>query len=297
MRLAVCLMLAVSATWSQTRGPGLLGSGTHAQKDGIRFHWETRAEPSEPKVQLGAFGTHTTPDGWIGKAIADPISRRYFGYELTAGRHPDGIQLTFRPLTATPELFKALSIEDPGSWKAVNVQVPPPQVLRDLEYISLDVMTNPSTGQKIVDYVTVMRNLNLVGTPLASTPSSDGQTRPAFFYGTLGLSRPTVTVTGSQGTSQYQADVSVDGPIVSFYIPAKGRYSLSLAAMGTFELAGTVNGSMLSFKLGGEQFRIRTNEPIVVPGATAMHPVYVLHEPNYRSDSPDRFSIATRSWP
>ncbi len=80
-------------------------------------------------------------------------SKMLLGYDLVI--EPVEAENTFR-VSFGPPSVESLRLKDPGSWSLAPLpRYPPPQTVRGGDTIVLDLMVNPLTRQKIVDYLAV----------------------------------------------------------------------------------------------------------------------------------------------
>jgi hypothetical protein len=196
--------------------------------------------------------------------------------------------MTFGHLTMTPKDALVLDGE-PATWTSLPAPDwggPAVRTVRGGEVLSLDLLTNNATGQKIVDYVTVQG------------PSTEPEADPwhaDFIYETgmprefhaedaaLEIRHPRLSVSSDLGTSATSSSSVVYGAAVWFYLPMRGRFVLSLTPhpdLG-FRNAGEVRGSALTFNIGNDTFNLVSSGRIA-PGSGPFN-VYVLHDPMWRA--------------
>jgi hypothetical protein len=216
----------------------------------------------------------------------------YFGYDVSIESlpQPNTYRVTFGHLSMTPK--DALVLDgDPSSWTSLpapNWGGPAVRTVRGGEVLSLDLLTNNATGQKIVDYVTVQG------------PSAEPAADPwhaDFIYETgmprdfraddaaLEIRRPQISVNGDAGISAATTAPVVYGPAVWFYLPMRGRFILSLTPhpdLG-FRDAGEIRGSTANFKVGSDTFNLVSGGRIA-PGSGPFN-LYVLNDPTWQPTS------------
>ena len=92
--------------------------------------------------------------------------------------------------------------------------------MRGGETVALDLFVNPTTGQKIVDYLTVEGGAKRVFT-------STGNARDFSLDDiSLELSKPRLSINGKLAQ---QAEVTISGPSMCIYLAGRGRFIFSLA--------------------------------------------------------------------
>lgn len=310
---AVVLVCAVPVSAQSTRIDG----GRVSQGQAFGFYWETHLEPAMPVLEDGFDASTTIVEGVIHRVMLDRERRVYFGYRVAVEvlRETNSYHLRFWPLTLTPGLARSLLGDDDARWTSlggptldglhwnsgrvaplpgtVTLWSSPPferatsvaAGIRSGDVLALTLLTNPATGQKIVDYVTVQepgqpfRGFEIVpprefafaaGTP-RDFSAADGELR---------IREPRVSIDGRLHESTIDARHDEAGAIVWMYVPGRGRFLLSLTPhpeLG-FERAGEVRGSALTFTAGDETFNVVTGGRIA---GGAPFNLYVRHEPDW----------------
>jgi hypothetical protein len=160
--ISVLLFLGLNTTgWAQSGFSASLGAVLD-----VTVTLESKTEPPQPDVLRArsgaAFLGRGRPQG-ISRFIADTKTHEYTGYDMRLEPvNPGQYRVTFGPLTLSPN---EMGLAEPAAWHSALAPVfPPPQVVTTADTIIVDVMENPGTGQKIVDYVQLKRrNCDAVG--------------------------------------------------------------------------------------------------------------------------------------
>ena len=138
--------------------------------------------------------------------------------------------------------------------------------------VAIALLVNPSTGQKLVDYLTLNRKQRL-------TPAHD------FSLGDieLVLDRPQVTVAGK--THPIASPIGVAGNLIWLYVEGYGRYIFSLVPNETLGLRenGSVYSDYLMFRDRDTEFRVASKSAIA-PG-NGHYNLYVVSQPSWRPRS------------
>jgi hypothetical protein len=287
--VTIVLILLASPVFGQSRR--LLGGSAGGNK--YQFFYDTLLEPSLPEV--GNLGGGTIGgEGTIHRLMWDRRQRVYFGYDVSieALSEPNTYRMSFGELTLSAEDTYVLG-GDPSTWTSLPAPDwggPAVRTVRAGEVLSLDLLTNDTTGQKIVDYVTVQGP--------SAKPSADPW-HADFIYETgtprdfraddaaLEIRLPRISVNGDLGTSAITTGEVVYGTAVWFYLPAHGRFILSLTPhpeLG-FRNSGEIRGSALTFTAGNDTFNLVSSGRIA-PGSGPFH-LYVVHDPMWRPPSSD----------
>jgi hypothetical protein len=145
---AILTGVACVAAWGLDQ-PGLIGSGSTRSHDGWRLSYSTVAKPALPgqHTNIQSQLTHTdTGDGHVvfHRILGDPASKTYFGYDVVVEPKGTSAAVRFRPISVGPEQSRLLAI-----------QAFPPETFESGKTMAITLMTNPATGQKVVDYVHV----------------------------------------------------------------------------------------------------------------------------------------------
>ena len=287
---------------------GVISQGNVTRKD-FAFYWQSRLEPPTPPLanDLGyASGTNPKNNN-IYRVMIDRARRVYFGYEVRVEplRQGGTYRVAFQQLDLTPETFKQMHIDDPASWKSLELGIPvgrplfpfreAPESVAEGDVIAVDLMTNPQTSQKIVDYVVIQGSSQSWSfdrfnprfqREFAYTPGT-----PRDFSvedANLRLAEPRVSLTfhampdGRLVETTFAGDGEVSGPAVWFSLPNRARLILSLVPhpeLG-FRKVGEVRGTSLTFKLGTDTLTLNSAKTIA-PGDAPFN-LYVLQEPEWR---------------
>jgi hypothetical protein len=287
--VAAAAVLVFLCQPSQAQSRRLLGGSAGGSK--YQFFYETFLDPAMP--QLGNLGGGTIGgEGTIHRLMWDRQRRVYFGYDASIESLPEAntYRITFGQLTMSTEDAQRALGSDVSAWTSLPAPDwggPAVRTIRTGEVLSLDLLTNSNTGQRIVDYVTVQGSSSL-------TSSNADPWHANFIYETgtprdfraddaaLEIRLPRVSVNGNLGTSAVTTEVVVYGAAVWFYLPMYGRFILSLTPhpeLG-FRNAGEIRGSALTFTAGNDTFNLVSSGRIA-PGSGPFN-LYVLHDSTYR---------------
>jgi hypothetical protein len=284
----------------------IIQSGSSGQ-----FFYEERLEPASPELKNVVSGT-VTDTGGIHRFMADQMRKVYFGYDISIEElaEPNTYRVTFSRIKMTPALAKAVFLDgDPSNWKPLVTGWDSPTVrtMRAGDVMAIPLLTNSTTGQKVVDYVTFQEpkqqgeGFGALNSLAREFVFAKGTPRD-FNAGDaeLRIRGPRLSINGKlDSTSQSSAleRETVAGPIIWFYTANRGRFCLSLAPQPElgFRKAGEVRGSILEFTVGSDTFRIVAGEAIAP--SHAAYNLYVLHDPSWKPTYPfadvSKFTIGT----
>jgi len=262
------------AIWAQL----MTGNGV---VNGVSFSYETHLEPPDPPISKIGGGALTQND-IVKRHVCDFAQKKCFGYDLTMKPLPDGqFRFEFSPLTITPKQMEEI-FDDVKGWTLLPMpQHPATQILRAGDTLALDLFVNPSTGQRIVDYIKVQGGH---GRPLpASGPVQDF----SGGEGWLEIRAPRLAINGKplEATANYQGGVG--GSAVWIYVNGRGRFIFSLAPRWDLGLqkAGEIRGSTLTWRWGGDEFTLNADKRIAPGGG--VYNVYVFNDVSYRPKGDD----------
>ena len=287
MRTTLVAAAAVLMMHASGFAQGRLMRGA-AERNGSHFFFDTVVEPAEPAVQ--GIGGGVINGKQMHRVMVDSRNRVYFGYDVAMEPLPerDTYRVTFSRLSIAREDLRSLGedvpqysqLADPG-WGGPAVRT-----MHAGDVLTLDLMTNSSTGQKIVDYVTVQATANppqKLG-PLPWDDIQEPARAPRDFQARdawLNLDIKSLTI---DGNPMPNGGVFNDMPYMAF--SAYGRFVLSLAPRPElgFRLAGVVRGSSLGFSIDGHTVELVSSGRIA-PG-TGPFNLYVLHQTDWEGRSP-----------
>jgi hypothetical protein len=263
-----------SIAWGQL----MTGNGN---ANGVAYSYETRLEPPDPSISKIGGGTLTT-NNVVKRHLCDFIQKQCFGYDLKMETLSDGRYVfEFSPLTITPEKMAEI-FDNVGGWTLLPMpQHPATQILQPGDTVALDLFINPTTGQRIVDYIKVQgghgRMLSASGSPRDFSVEE----------GWLEISAPRLSINGKllESTALYRG--AVGGSFVWIYVSGRGRFIFSLAPRADLGLqkAGEVRGSTLTWRWGSDEFSLNADKRIAPGGG--VYNVYVFNEASYRPKGED----------
>ena len=274
-----------------------------------------RADP-QPFRRVGLTtsyrGRSVAGTSYFTRTILDSANLEYFGYEvLLEEQQPGTYRATFGPAGFTSLEMASMSATS-KQWSLRTPPLPESKIVHDGDVISVELMADAATGEKLIEDITVQpfnprimmpstmagRVGNLPGQTGARPPTVEGPARD-FSAGDaeMRLTQPRLTINGVEEsfTSQSQPGLprlsgiplsrNASGPLVWFYVPGKGRYILSLTARPEldFKQAGELRGGLIKFTLDGDTFTVEC--PIEIAEGHAPYNLYVLRDALYEPTS------------
>jgi hypothetical protein len=276
------------------QSPSVRIDGGVVSREKFGFHWETRIAPASPPLAEG-FSTATTDSmGVIHRVMLDRSGRTYFGYDVLLDVLPEAnsFRITFKPLVMTSTLAQGLDIDGWSAWVPLTApRFPSPQVIHGGDILEFTLLTNRSTGQSILDYISVQESSRQ-----SAGFGSFAVVERDFSYATgaprditasdiqLRIQSPRVSINGKLDPSSSSRFDEAAGAFVWIYVRDHGRYILSLSPHAGFSKTGEVRGTSLSFKDGPDTYAISAAARIA-PGQAAFN-LYVLHQPEWKPTYP-----------
>jgi hypothetical protein len=250
---------------------------------GLIVRFSAKVEPPGTGPAQLTGGVIPTPDG-THRVINDAAHKRQFGYDLHAALLGDGqtLQLSLGPLTQGRGSFQV----NPGWTLIAPPSFPVVPVMRAGETAAIDLLVNPATGQKVVEYLSVER-ADLDPTRVTKIPPRDFGLDDVELF----LDRPRVFVNGK--LLEYTADSrgGIRAHAVWLFLPGEGTFVISLQPETghDFLKAGMLQGSTMSFRNGSSEYRVECASP-VAPGS-GVYNIYLHFEPGARRGNTSTFMI------
>jgi hypothetical protein len=275
-------VLGVPVRWlaAFALGAGALALGTSLVEDGVlssdagrldesTYIRRTRiVEPPMARLKWMFMGGRST--GWQRQAgnltgsvyLYDRLSHEHYGYTWSA-----------QPLGTGRYLFAVRGL-DPSALKedgriVLTASMPPRVVAAGSVF---EVNLYASGNERVYDRI----ELSAEQQPLVI------QKDPAQTAVTITLTNPRLYVNGKLAASGV---AEAKGITAIIDLPARGRYVLALDPQGNsgFLPAGSIDGGVMEFQSGGDQFRIECSAPIAAGGR---RPLFVFLQQGVSVDAP-----------
>lgn len=276
---------------------GVIAEGTVMGK-GFLLNWQSRLEPpSPPMANNPGYGSGVNDKtGNIYRVMIDRANRVYSGYEVHVEplAERNDFRMTFHPLDLSPKVLEFLHIDNPATWSKRDIGAAAarplypfrdsPDTVHTLDVIAVDLLVNPETKQKIVDYVVLQeQNHSLwsfdmpIRREFAYTPGSPRDFRVED--ASLRVVEPSLSINDRIEENNTHNDFA--GTTIWVYVQNRGRYLLSLVPQPGFRKAGEVRGTSLTFTSGSDRFTIGSANRIA-PGDAPFN-LYVMEEPGWKA--------------
>lgn len=262
---------------------------------------ELRLDPPYSVVRGLTFsyrGHSIVTTSYFTRTITDSVSQELYGYEVVLEAQGPGAYLaTFGKVP-----FSAMEAASSNwrNWKVRVLALPEPRIVHDGDVISIELMTDPATGQKLFEDVKIGPYVRPLppglaanglmatsGLPLpgggrgASTvPAVEGTARDfTAADAEMQIRQPRVTLNGLAQSTAGRGPAVTNGSLIWFYLPGRGRYILSLAPRREldFQKAGEVRGGSIKFTLGEDTITLEC--PLEIASGHAPYVLYALRDP------------------
>lgn len=270
-RFFVILMMAAAV------GADAQVTATSGNWPGVQIYFDARLEPppgpgTDPAVvaqlEQDVPGGVIVDDG-VHRVWKDAEQKVYGGYDVAVlpGSASGTYQVNILPLSLTPQQMARRGY--PETW--TRLALPKYPAIRDVglgDTVAIDLLVNPSSGKKLVDYLT------LVSTKAAVRRPHDFSAVEAELL----LSDPSVIVNGKLVEATAAVRAAIKGPAVWLYWHGGGRFIFSLVPdpLSRLKMIGEVSGNVMTIRDGADAVRIECNQPIA-PGGGPYY-VYGLHD-------------------
>ena len=246
-----CILLSVFALTLFAEPEYEIGGAGAQFNNGIRVNITARAG-SFPMGEFG-HGVRVRDNEAIYREFTEK-KRVVFAYTIEVRPLPQKgrLQVTIKP---TGSEYARMGGNAEAATFTTLRELPP---MWSGDKVTIDVLENPSTGQKITDTIEVF----------ADAPRVDAS-EGIRFSGTR------VVLNGKLITNNENGGVSGDG-IVMFYIPGRGSYFFSREPVPGYEFAkvGVVVGRRMDFVWNGERYEVHSDTDI-----SNARELWVLHDP------------------
>ena len=253
---------------------------------GVQVSFAARLEPppgpgTDPAVlrelKRDVPGGVVVNDG-VHRYWKDAEQKAYLGYDVivASASSPGVFQLRILPLSLTPQQMAIHGIAE--TW--TRLTLPKYPVISDVragDTVAIDLMVNPATGQKLVDYLTV------AATQPQAPPDARDFPAPDLF-----LNHPRVFVNGVPAPSTMDTRGGIKGaPIWFYWQGGEGRLIFSLAPdmHSRLKKIGEVAGNLITLRDGADTIRIECSDPIAQ--GSGPYNLYVLHDRSWRPSGAD----------
>jgi hypothetical protein len=243
------------------------------------------------------IGPGPTSQDMVNRVVLDSAGNVLFAYNLEASRgtYPDTVTIRISPLATQIERDLLERAKKPGGFRFSGVHVPTLGAVREFpsvkigQGVTLDILQNPSTGEKIYDVLRPVMEDRPAISP-AGTLMVTGRAQEV-----ISLKEIAVTINGKQ---MQAPPVTITGTAARIDIPGHGSYVLTpyepkdLASRHSFRPVAHVDGATLRWAMDGDDIEISSRSNVLTQAVKGV--LWVYHNPGYRSqDQPDTVVLRT----
>lgn len=264
--------------------PVTIMQSSATNRAGIAVDFETRIEPNGEQSQaLDLSGRTTVGPEAIHRWMLLASRKQYFGYDVQVepAEGKNEFRLKVLPLTIKRA---EMGLQDAAKWTELSLpRYPDPKPLRPGEALGMDLLVNPYTGQKVVDYLSIADPSGKLRRQTATGLAHDFRAEDAE----LKINKPRVSVNGKLVEATRNPGSSASGQVVMIYLKGHGQLLFSLVPgmrvitpVPPFQRSGEIRGSTMTFQVGGDTYEVNC-EGRISPGSGAYN-LYVSHDPAYQ---------------
>jgi hypothetical protein len=229
----------------------------------------------------------------VNRVVTDGANNILFAYNLEASRGaaPNTVMIRIKPISAATEA--GMLKREASSYKPFpGAHLPTVAGVREFpavkigEVVTLDILYNPSTGERIFDVLRPIIALTS-GMSVTVVPRSE----------TISLKDIAIRVNGqaisAPASLMIGAAVRIDIPLhgtylVSAYDPHKTVPDHAFAAIAQ------ADGKKLSWAMGGDRVELTSSTSVLAPSGKGV--LWVYHDPHYQADVVGLQSADTVDW-
>jgi hypothetical protein len=260
---------------------------------GLEIFTETTGSSQiDPLGEMG-IGPGVGSQDLVNRVVVDRANNILFVYNLEASRgaSPDTVKIRIEPISAATEAGM-LKDARPGRPRFSGAHLPTVAGVREFpavkigEAVTLDILYNPSTGEKIFD---VLR-------PITTPPSGMSVTvSPA--RKTVSLKEIALRVNGRAMSAPASFII---GSAIRIDIPRYGTYVLAAydpreaSPQHGFAAVAHANGKTLAWAMGRDRVEITSGTNVLTLSGKGV--LWVYHDPHYQPDVVGLQSADTVDW-
>lgn len=265
---------------------------------GLEILTETTGSSQINSVGEMGIGPGTGSQDLVNRVVVDHANNILFVYNLEASRgaNPNTVMIRVEPISAATEAGMLKDARRPGRPQFSGAHLPTVARVREFpavkigDAVTLDILYNPSTGEKIFD---VLR-------PIASAPSATPSAMSVTVvpaHETMSLKDIAIRVNGVPMAAPASFII---GSAVRVDIPHQGTYVLAAydphktSPDYGFAAVAQADGKTLSWTMGHDRVEITSSTNILaLSGKGAL---WVYHDAHYRPDKVGLQSADTVEW-
>jgi hypothetical protein len=280
------------------QGVFVSGGGGSSSGNGGSLQMTLRVNPpsGSPSRGLTSYyhGRSSPGKSYFTRSVMDSVNHEFFGYEVLLVEQQSGTYLATFGKLPTTSMEASATAAGSDQWSIRALVLPEPRVVHDGDVIGIELMTDATTGDKLIEDVTIQpfsqratigSRIPLLGRAGPGQPSDRAvptvEGSPRDFSAAdaeMRLTQPRISLNETVQPTAGRATPSVTGNLVWFYIPGRGRYILSLVPRPELEFhkAGEVRGGRITLTLNGDAITLECFSEIAT--GHAPYNLYVLRD-------------------
>ena len=258
----------------------------HAQQGQIRFDSGItvviKVEKNGSEQNLSnMFSSSGTNENIVHRVMIDKKNKLYVGYDLEITPTDDSKQfdVLIKPLSVNKDMSDTINkLGDSNNLSLRSIpKYPGKLTVQDGDTISLDVLENPQTGEKISDLIKITKKSENAEKFFPDKNEIKGK---AFTINDVPLSLIGFETYVNGEKVKFNGGGMV-GSVLWIYFPNKTRFIFSpIAQPGyNFQKLGEINGKTMSFDYEGVNYKFVSNTPILTAGGKWN--LWVMADANY----------------
>jgi hypothetical protein len=267
-RACALLLVAHAALYAQPAGQALRAwfpDGT-----GLEIYSQGTNANRPASLGLIGIGPGIGRQDLVNRTVVDSGNNILFVYNLEAARGatPDTVDIRIEPVSAATEAVMLRSRSVSGGRLPTVAAVRKFPSVKIGEAVTLDILYNPSTGEKIYDVIRPITDPSPSGGPVV-TGNKPRQT--------VSLKEISVEVNGRNLPAPASWMI---GAAIRIDIPGHGAWVVSAYNPGNaFQAVGRANGKTLAWTMDRDQVTITSSTGVLTQAAEGV--VWVFHQPQY----------------
>jgi hypothetical protein len=296
--LVVCLI--VMAAVLRADSPYILRA-SFPDGTGLDIFTETTGSSHIDAGGEAGIGPGVGSQDLVNRVVVDRANNILFVYNLEASRgvSPGTVKIRIEPISAETEAGMLKDAARPGRPRFSGAHLPTVARVRDFpavkigEVVTLDILYNPSTGEKIYDVLRPVTGSSPVVT--GSSPAMSVTSVPVPEM--ISLKQIGIRVNGRAMSAPASwtigAAVRIDIPHLGAYVVAAYDPHETSPDHG-FAAIGHADGKMLSWALGRDRVEVTSSTNALTRSGKGV--LWVYHDPHYQPDVVSLQSADTVDW-
>ena len=226
------------------------------------------------------FSSSGTNENIVHRVMIDKKNKLYVGYDLEITPTADSKQfdVLIKPLSLNKDMSDTINkLGDSNNLSLRSIPKYPGKItVQDSDTISLDVLANPQTGEKISDLIKITKSRQQ-----SFTYTSNGGKPKDFTINDVQMSLLGFDVYVNGEKVKFNGG-GMSGSVLWVYFPNKGRFIFSPIEQTNagFQKIGVVEDKTVSFDYAGANYKFVSNKPVLNGGGNWN--LWVMLDENYK---------------